>query len=62
MIWQPRDTAPRDGEPFIGWWCGQLRTAIWNLEQQNWQEYPDGDFECVAGEELTHWMRPEPPP
>lgn len=63
MQWQPISTNPKTPyQPFIAWWCGQGCLACWHEEQNNWQEYPDGDFECCAGEELTHWMPlPSPP-
>jgi hypothetical protein len=60
--WNRVETAPKDGTVFIGYWCGDVFLAWWNTEQGNWQEYPDGDFEDIVGEELTHWMPlPEPP-
>lgn len=59
-VWRSIETAPKDGTVFLAVWLGKVRTASWNVEQQNWQEYPDGDFDC--GDELTHWMpMPEPP-
>lgn len=60
--WQPIESAPKDGDPFLAYWCGNIVSAYWNLYQGNWQEWPDGDFEDIHGEELTHWMPlPEPP-
>jgi hypothetical protein len=58
--WESIETAPKDGEPFPAIWLGRFRAAFWNTEQQNWQEYPDGDFD--TGGELTHWFRLPPVP
>jgi len=54
--WRPISTAPRDETEILVWWSDRVAIASWNLECQNWQEYPDGDFEDIAGEEVTHWM------
>jgi len=60
--WATIDSAPKDDTVFIAFWCGGVRLAWWNSDQNNWQEYPNGDFEDICGEELTHWMPlPEPP-
>ena len=58
--WQLIETAPKDGTIFLGYWIDVIRLVWWNVECQNWQEYPDGDFEDIRGEELTHWL-PLPP-
>jgi hypothetical protein len=53
-MWQPEDTAPRDGTHFLAYWYGVITIAHWNPEVSNWQEAFDGDFD--NGGELTHWM------
>jgi hypothetical protein len=61
MTWQTLETAPWDGTVFIAYWCGDVCLVWRHPELDNWQEYPDGDFEDVTGE-ITHWMPlPEPP-
>jgi len=62
LEWKTVESAPRDGRVFLGYWYDEIRLTWWNEECKNWQEYPDGDFEDIRGEELTHWMPlPEPP-
>jgi hypothetical protein len=55
MGWQPIKTAPQDGTVLLVYWLHQIKLAWWNVELGNWQEWPDGDFEDIRGEELTHW-------
>jgi len=58
--WLPIETAPKDGERILVDWLGIVEIAIWNIDQKNWQEWPDGDFVCDT-DEITRWMPlPEP--
>lgn len=59
MQWQPIETAPRDDSRILVVWYGLVEIATWNTAQQNWQEWPDGDFD--NGGEVTLWM-PLPDP
>lgn len=54
--WQSVATAPKDGKVFFGCWLGRVELVVWNDTVQNWQSYPDGDFD--NGGELTHWLAP----
>lgn len=61
MEWQPIETAPRDGTPFLGYWAGgkhdcSFRAIKWHKE--NWWE----TNEDYRTSEPSHWMPlPEPP-
>lgn len=61
-----KDKLPPVDEKVLVIWSGQVEMAILESEQNNWQEYPNGDFQChednQSGYEVTHWMElPEPP-
>lgn len=68
--WQPIETAPKDGTPFLGW-CpqapGSMKDEICAL---SFDPNADGRIPwCVAGveerltwSEPTHWMPLPPPP
>lgn len=59
--WQPIETAPKDGERILVVWLGDVDIAFWNIEQENWEQWPNGDFVCDT-DEITHWMPlPKPP-
>jgi len=45
--WQPIETAPRDGDPFIATGSGQVYVVAWGPEVKG-QEYPWIIFEGVA--------------
>lgn len=60
MTWNDVSTAPKDGTRILAYWRSWVTIALWNLRVNNWQEWPDGDFD--TGGELTHWMPlPDPP-
>jgi len=57
MEWLPIESAPKTGEKIVVVWLGRLDVAFWNKEVQNWQEWPDGDFD--NGGEVTQWLMEE---
>lgn len=66
-IWQPIETAPKDGQYFIGYWPSQGGSA-WHKGQYrtHWTGWGGGCWEADGlGTALpgpTHWMPlPEPP-
>jgi len=36
-------------------WLGNVEIAFWNIEEGNWQEWPNGDFRYKKNE-VTRWM------
>lgn len=70
MIWQPIESAPRDGTPFDAYGRnGGITTRIpyvrWDEEFRGWFCCYIKDAACNpinAGWTLTHWMPLPPPP
>jgi hypothetical protein len=54
---QPHEVRPPEDVPLFVVWLGKLRMASWNSQVSNWQEWPDGDFDC--GCEVTWWANPQ---
>jgi hypothetical protein len=54
--WQPIATAPRDGTPIIGHWCGYKRPCVmwWNFADEAFESWTD------RNEDPSHWL-PLPP-
>jgi len=46
-------------KPLIVHWLRRIKMATWNTDvlPPNWQEWPDGDFDC--GGEVTAWADPD---
>lgn len=64
--WQPIETAPRDGEEFLGWF--QQNGEYGRPVVCAWQPYIDlmypwhGEWNSFAEDKITHWMPlPHPP-
>jgi hypothetical protein len=58
--WQDISTAPKDGTRILVLWGRLVEIALWNVDVDNWQQWPDGDFDI--GNELTCWQPlPSPP-
>ena len=68
--WQPIETAPRDGTPFLAWAKGFLQdelgpTEDWVPSRALVTEWRAFAFRCAeTGNtfEFTHWMPLPPPP
>ena len=71
-IWQPIETAPKDGtEVLVGWYSekGHFENHVWQHKGWLWEwavaSYETdrwSDWECSLAEEPTHWMPLPPPP
>lgn len=71
--WQPIETAPRDGTPFLAWDAGDTFQAgcvcfaeFWDADDEgNEAEFviiSNANGECNEPPEFTHWMPlPNPP-
>ena len=66
--WRPRETAPKDGKPFLGLCIdsnGYYGPPRYTAQQVYWRESkgPSGGmFVSLTGAPLSHWMPlPEPP-
>lgn len=65
--WQPKATAPKDGEPFLGaiYWDD---TGEWEVLRVHWAEeigkFVDATYDPFqnAAENMTHWMPLPAPP
>lgn len=59
--WQPIETAPRDGEEFLGWLGGDANVheiCYWSAPDDCWCN----SYGWHLDAKLTHWMPlPEPP-
>jgi hypothetical protein len=70
--WQPIETAPKDGQQFIGLWRGQVYTVSWVQYYVKWPHEEGGPtFRGGWSAETwdqhmpcqpTHWMPLPPPP
>ena len=61
-LWQPLETAPKDGRTFLAYGCWPDHPTVPDLAFVYWDE--DSNSWAFDGEEMliTHWMHlPEPP-
>lgn len=60
VMWQPIETAPRDGKEVLGYDRGVVSGMYWNGSQWEWTVLAWSDE--TYGTDATHWMPlPEPP-
>jgi hypothetical protein len=67
MTWQPIETAPQDGTPFLAWDASPMGQCV----VMAYWDIPDGDYDedweidwyvtdfigdAIIGFDLTHWM------
>jgi hypothetical protein len=72
VMWQPIETAPKDGTPVLIWSNGRLYDALWDEDEYNpeTEEFTGGwkarwaeiDSYSVSVKNPTHWMPSPPPP
>jgi hypothetical protein len=65
-IWQPIDTAPRDGTEFLAYWPDPIwmKNNAWNIERTWWEEYggrsgwasPNQTVAADSDEAPTNWL------
>lgn len=68
MIWQPIETAPRDGTPILAFWRhggDKTRCSVIRWHKDEWWTFASPGLHNLCAHtdtEPTHWMPLPPPP
>lgn len=67
-MWQPIETAPKDGTEILGYACGKMTTVYWNVDQYDidlggyWTLVIPGAWAEDGEWNPTHWQPLPGPP